>query len=584
MTEVDPANSTVEITNPTSGTISVAAALPFSHRGNTGESIPGGTVFAAGESKAYVLSSPALDPSESDIWLYADMNFTNPASIITGMKYGGSNIVGRETEATTAGKWTAATDFVPLPAGGESLKLQTINPGDPANWVSGTPDFSAWIGTGTAIADSLPNIPQGNVQIGLELVIDNLASPVGIVEPPDGSGRLFVHDQGGTITIIQGSFVLPEPFAVLSGRLVTLMTGFDERGLLGLAFHPDFATNGKLYTYTSEPESGPADYSTMPIGVPPNHQSVIAEWTVDSGNPNRIDLASRRELLRVDEPQFNHDGGQLAFGPDGYLYIAFGDGGAGDDQGDGHGFGGNGRDNTTILGTVLRIDVDVDASNPASTNGQYEIPSDNPFVGSAGLDEIYAYGFRNPFRFSFDTATGDLYVADVGQNDIEELNLVTAGENYGWRIKEGSFYFDPNGSSPGFVSGIPAVPLPDDVPLVDPIAEYDHGDGLSIIGGFVYHGSLIPDLAGKYVFGEFGTGFGTPSGRLFYLDTGNVIKELQIGAADVPLGVWVKGMGQDSQGEVYVLGSGTLGPTGSTGQVYRLLGPSAAVGDWALYH
>lgn len=428
-------------------------------------------------------------------------------------------------------------------------------------------DFEAF-GAGQRISDPISeSIAKGTVVIELEPLIEGLASPLGVTDPGDGSGRLFVYDQAGRIYAVTGGG--SSVFLDVASRLVPLgVSGpgsYDERGLLGFVVHPNFASNSKVYTYTSEPVRASADF-TVSLSGSANHQSVIAEWTVSSTDFNLIDPSTRREILRIDQPQFNHNGGTLHFGPDGFLYIALGDGGASDDQGDGHGPLGNAQDKNTILGSIIRIDV----VGKNSANGQYGIPLDNPFVGTDGIDEIFAYGFRNPFQFSFDSATGDLYTGDVGQNDIEEINRVTAGGNYGWRYKEGSFYFDPNGTSGGFVTTEPVAPLPPG--LIDPIAEYDHNEGLSVIGGFVYNRPDIHGLTGHYIFGDFGTGFATPAGRLFFLDLAtNEIRELTIGATDRPLGLWVKGFGSDAAGNIYICGSRTLGPSGTTGTVLKLI-------------
>jgi len=198
------------------------------------------------------------------------------------------------------------------------------------------------------------------------------------------------------------------------------------------------------------------------------------------------------------------------------------------------------------------------------------VPAENPLVGAPGLDEIYAYGLRNPFSFSFDRLTGELYLADVGQNKIEEIDRITRGGNYGWNLKEGSLYFDPNGGGAGYVTATPVRPIPSG--LVDPIAEYDHDEGLAAVGGYVYRGTQVPALQGRYLFGDWGS-FGAPSGRLFYLDQGSVIRELRIGLEDRPLGLWLKGLGQDADGELYVLGSRTLGPAGDSGKVLKVIPP-----------
>lgn len=445
-----------------------------------------------------------------------------------------------------------------------------------------------WVGTllsSSAAAAELPDpipepITKGSVVIELQTVASGLVAPNYLTHAGDGTGRLFVVDQIGTIRIIEGGVLVPTPFLDISfanpdpieGRLVEPRTNFDERGLLGLAFHPDFTDDTKagyrkVYTYSSEPVSGPADF-TVPLNGDGsfNHQSVVTEWQVDAANPNRIDPATRREIMRIDQPQFNHNAGMIAFGPDRELYIALGDGGQGDDQGAGHGPDGNGQNKGNVLGTILRIDAD----GQNSANGQYGVPDDNPFVDDpTGVDEIYAYGLRNPFRFSFDVdpatgqvtgdTTGELIVADVGQNDIEEVDVVTAGGNFGWRVKEGSFAFDPNGGGDGFVT--------DDVvggDFLDPVLEYDHDEGISVIGGFVYRGSAIPALQGKYVFGDF-----VPAdGRLFYgdLDTG-LIHELIIGPDDRDLGLFVKGFGRDADGELYVLAGTNVGPVDGDGNV-----------------
>lgn len=432
--------------------------------------------------------------------------------------------------------------------------------------------------------DPIPaTIAAGTIHIQLESIVSGLTAPNWGASAPGDSSRLYVSDQDGILWAIQlASGGSPPPggpkkvFLSISDRLVTLgISGpgsFDERGLLGFAFHPDYMTNGKLYTYTSEPDAGFADFSTMPMGVAPNHQTVILEWVVP--NPTEpssvVDPGSARELVRIDQPQFNHNAGAMSFGPDGNLYIALGDGGGRDDRNDGmslgvplvgHGCEGNGADNTTILGTIIRIDPD--GSNAG--NGQYGIPADNPFVGEEGLDEVFAYGFRNPFRFSFDSLTGDLYAADVGQNDIEEVDLVVAGGNYGWRCKEGSFPFIFNGNQPGYVTDVVL-----DIPagLSEPIAEYDHDEGIAIVGGCVYRGSSIPALEGRYVFGEFARTFSN-DGRLFYLDETGDIREFPLVGQD-SLGLSLLGMGQDASGEIYVLVNATGTPFGTSGMVLRI--------------
>lgn len=415
-------------------------------------------------------------------------------------------------------------------------------------------------------------ITEHRLTVDLEPVATGLTAPNwGTAVPgcPSLADRLFVTDQDGILWSIDLGTGEKSVFLDVSDRLVSLGVGgpetFDERGLLGVAFHPNYPDNGLLYTYTSEPVSEAADFSTMPSGETANHQSVILEWMVpEPCSPGSVvDPTSVRELLRIDQPQFNHDAGALAFGPDDMLYISLGDGGGADDQGVGHVEGGNGQDPSNILGSILRIGPD--GSN--SSNGQYGIPSDNPFVGRDGfVEEIFAYGLRNPFRFSFDSSTGEMYIADVGQNDIEEINLGVAGGNYGWRIKEGTFCFDPNGDDDGTIFEC----VPGDAPagLIDPIAQYTHEDGIAVVGGFVYRGQDLPSMQGRYVFGDY---FQPPlgSGRLFYLEKNLRIFEFNLSGRDT-LGMSLLGFGQDTRGELYVLANMTGIPFGDTGAVLRM--------------
>ncbi len=416
------------------------------------------------------------------------------------------------------------------------------------------------------ISDPIPaHIEKGQITIELQPIVEGLSAPLGLAVPDDGSGRMFVYDQAGVAwVVVNGSDKLLTPLLDVSSRLVTF-GNYDERGLLGLATHPNFVQHPLIYTYTSEPVAGPADFANvMPAGVTNNHQSVIAEWRIDPADPNRVDPASRRELLRIDKPQGNHNGGTLRFGPDGFLYISLGDGGRANDVADGHVPGGNAQSLQRIWGKLLRIDVD--GSN--SANGRYGIPKNNPFVGQNAVQEIYAYGLRNPYTYSFDSLTGDLYLGDAGQNNIEEVDLIAKGGNYGWNVKEGTFWFDSVSANIGKVVTGPVRPVPPG--LIDPIAQYDHGEGFVVIGGFVYRGSQVPVLQGRYVFGDWGS-FGAPSARLFMLDPNFVINELRIGLADRPTGFWLRGFGQDAGGELYVFGSTVLGPRGATGQMFKIV-------------
>lgn len=423
----------------------------------------------------------------------------------------------------------------------------------------------------------------------LQTIATGLQAPTDFVPFNDNSGRIVIVQQRGQAVLLKNGQLAGTPFLDLSGRIVQFDPAkpnavpgprYDERGFLGLAFHPDFANAGKpgfgkLYTFTNEPVNGTADF-TVPITGSFDNQVVIAEWQVSSTNPDVVDPSSRREILRIDHPQFNHNGGQIAFRPgERYLYISIGDGGAANDVGDGHNpVTGNAQDTTRVLGKILRIDpLDPavnNTSDPVSANGKYRIPASNPFVANPSVPEnvreIYAFGFRNPYRFSFDAVSGNFIVADVGQDHIEEVDLVTSGKNYGWHVKEGTFLFDP---ATGNVSPDPS-PNPN---FTDPIAEYDHETGIAVVGGYIYRGSALPALSGMYVFGDFTTAFTKADGKLFYLDklNGGTIRQLRIGLDERALGLCVKAFGRDSAGEIYVLADSSIGPSGTGGVVFKLV-------------
>lgn len=437
-------------------------------------------------------------------------------------------------------------------------------------------------------------IEPGGPKLAVETVTTGLTAPNKGVAAPGEPTRLYVVDQPGRVWAVDLASGLKTLFLDVGNRLVPLgiagPNSFDERGLLGLAFHPDYARNGLLYTYTSEPNAGPATLpSTMPPGVAPDHQNVVAEWrAVAPGVPALgVAAASRRELIRMDHPQFNHDGGDLGFGPDRNLYISVGDGGNADDEGTGHLPGGNAQSLATPLGKILRID-------PSGTDvgGRYGIPADNPFAGDGVVREIYALGFRNPFRFSFDAPTGELWVGDVGQNDIEEVDVVTGGGNYGWARKEGTLFFSANGAAAGTASTVDSGLAP--AGAIDPVAQYDtHHEGHSVIGGFVYRGTALPQLAGRYVFGDFSRVFRFPSGpndrgRVFVLQQqkGSGLRQINevhftgdggLGVANrdgtegSALGLSLLGFGRDAAGELYVLGNTNGVPFGTDGRILRLV-------------
>lgn len=299
-----------------------------------------------------------------------------------------------------------------------------------------------------------------NVNLDLETVAEGFDAPLGVTHADDGSGRLFVVEQTGAIRILDDGRVLDEPFLDVGESIVA----GGEQGLLGLAFHPGFRRNGRFFINFTDV----------------NGNTVVAEVQT-SNDPDVADAGSVTPLLQIDQPFANHNGGQLAFGPDGYLYIATGDGGsAGDPQG-------NGQNTEALLGKLLRLDVD--------SGDPYGIPGDNPFASGGGAPEVWAYGLRNPWRFSFDSETNGLWIADVGQGDFEEINKSRpdrGGLNYGWNVMEGTDCFGGGDC--------------DRSDTVLPISGYTHDAGCSVTGGYVYRGSEFPVLTGGYVFGDYCSG------------------------------------------------------------------------------
>ncbi len=426
---------------------------------------------------------------------------------------------------------------------------------------------------------SLAQIPKGDITIELELVASGLTAPLGVTHAGDQSGRLFIWEQSGQIRIVDTDGVLlPTPFLDISDKLPVLNMFFDERGLLGLAFHPSYEENGRFFVRYSAPRDG--DPGEPCFGTSRGcHEEILAEYLVSSDEPDVADPGSQKILFRIDEPQFNHNAGEVAFGPDGFLYFTLGDGGGAHDgladTPPSHGPIGNGQNIETPLGAILRIDVD----SPPDPGLAYAIPPDNPFVNPfvGGSDEIYAYGMRNPYKFSFDDGPGGngaLFLADVGQNLFEEIDIIVRGGNYGWVIREGFSCFDP------FDPTNPPTMCSDTGPmgesLIDPIVDYSHADGgPSVIGGFVYRGTRSTSLRGKYVFGDFSGQLAVPSGRLYFLEQpapGSFeIQEFQIGAEDRPYGLFLKGFGEDETGELYACGSTALAPFGDTGVCERIV-------------
>jgi glucose/arabinose dehydrogenase len=456
--------------------------------------------------------------------------------------------------------------------------ISSASTGGTVNLASDRTDQPAATPTATPV---LPPVVKGPIRIELQTVLTGITSPMQWLSANDGTGRMFLVEQTGKIKIFKNGSLNATPFLDVTSRLVALSANYDERGLLSMAFHPGFSNPSspgyrKIYTYTSEPVNGAADFTEpVPAGFTFNCQAVIAEWQVSAGNPDVIDPATRREVMRIDHPQSNHEGCTLAFRPsDKYLYISLGDGGAANDSGAGHNATtGNGQDLTTVLGKILRIDPLAPAltssSDPVSANGKYRVPISNPFVATTQpanrVAEIYALGLRNVFRYSFDAPTDKFIAGDVGQDHVEEIDLIEAGKNYGWNRKEGTFLFNST------TGGVSFDPSPDPA-LTNPLAQYCHDDGIAVLGGFVYRGTTVLALPGKYIFGDLSAP-GSVSGRLFYLDDLNsgTIKEFRIGNDERPLGLLLKGFGQDDNGEIYVLGDTNIGPTGTTGRVLKII-------------
>ena len=424
------------------------------------------------------------------------------------------------------------------------------------------------------VNDPQPSPVGPPMSVGIQLVAEGLTSPLLVVPLNDGTGRRFIIDQVGLIRILtREGALLPEPFLDLRAKIVPLsQTAADERGVLGLAFHPQYATNGRFFVYYSAPLRPGA-----PAGF--NHTATFAEFRV-SAAPNRADPTSERILLQIDKPQGNHNGGTIAFGPaDGFLYISIGDGGGRDDTPLGHvadwyevNPGGNGQDVTqNLLGNILRIDVD---------NGiPYGIPSDNPFVDEPGLDEIWAYGFRNPYRCAFDPEPPHTFLCqDAGQELWEEVSVVVRRGNYGWNVKEGTSCFNARAAF-HMLESCPDVDPTTGEPLRDPVIQFANikntdfpGLSLTVVGGNVYRGSSLPELVGRYVFGGATASLTALDGRVFVATptSGGLWPIQEVLFNGQRLRRFVLGFGQDLGGEVYVNTRETPAAVGATGKVWRL--------------
>lgn len=421
------------------------------------------------------------------------------------------------------------------------------------------------IGSGEALAAD-------PAKIGLKSFSEGYVSPLVLIPIEDGSGRLLVADQIGIVYLVSSDGERSEtPFLDVRDRLTKLNDGdFDERGLLGMALHPKFNENRKFFLYYSAPRRDEA-----PNGW--NHTSHLSEFTVNEDNPNRANPDSERIVLQIDQPQFNHNGGRIAFGPDGFLYVGVGDGGQGNDKGLGHSPQGNGQDVSNLHGTILRIDVD--NGNP------YAIPSDNPFVARKGRPEIYSYGHRNPWGISFDQGGNhELFAAEVGQDRFEEINIIVKGGNYGWRLREGFEGFNPDDSIHPFAE-VPKAGASGE-PFVDPVLVYKNfkghrsdpeATGTSVTGGYVYRGKAIPHLNGHYVFGDWSRNFVVPLGVLLVATPPEAqgkawgLKPLDL--VTHPKGLireFVVAFGQDADGEMYVMTNGSNSLRGKSGKIYKI--------------
>ena len=423
---------------------------------------------------------------------------------------------------------------------------------------------AAALGTGLATAGIANATP---IKVKLEPYVSGLNAPLAMVQP-DGDDRKFVIEQFGRVRIINAAGELEaEPFLDIRNLIVTQWSDFDERGLLGIAFHPDFSSNGKFYVAYSGHLDFDADLGKEFWW---SHTNTVAEFTVSEGDANKANPASMRVITAIDWPQFNHNGHWIGFGEDGMLYISTGDGGYANDWGIGHNVTeGNGQDLTTPLGKILRVDV-----NSSADGKNYSVPADNPFVGrDDAMGEIWAYGLRNPWRCSFDTGDGKLMCGDVQQNSYEEIDVIEKGGNYGWRVREAKHCFD--------------YQAPDDHPaacetegLIDPVMEYnnctakpDGCKGISVTGGYVYRGDNEA-WQGNYIFGDWSQSFASMKGQIFIGVPGDngawEMNETEVTnmEGDRP---YVLAFAQDAAGEVYALTSITTGPVGSLDTIYKVV-------------
>ena len=518
---------TVATITPNSGTTNGGTAVTITGTGFlAGASVKMGgtsaTVLAVVNSAIITATVPAHTAGAVDVvvtntdtksgtltsgYTYTAPSGSNPAPTVTaitpnsGVTTGGTTVTvtgtGFLAGATVKMSGTSATSVALV----NSTTITAATPAHAAGAVS-VVVTNTDAKTGTLTNGYTYTTPAGT--LALTNVVSGLSNPVGMERPP-ADNRFFIVEQRGTIRILENG-------ALHSGNFLDLqsLVNFDgqEQGLLGLAFHPNYATNHKFYVNYSLDEG--------------NRETVIAEYQTLASDPNTADPNSERVLLIVNQPFPNHKGGQLVFGPDGFLYIGLGDGGSGGDP------LGNGQNLSTFLGKMLRISVDP----PFASGKEYAIPADNPFAASGGLPEIWAYGLRNPWRFSFEPVTNRLFVADVGQDNWEEIDILQKGGNFGWNVMEGKHCFPPTTTTCDMTN------------KVLPITEYPHTDGVAVIGGYVYKGTAIPSLANKYIFADL-------TGKIWSL-------------TEAPANTWTRAdmlgtnltltsFGRDAAGELYLV-------------------------------
>jgi glucose/arabinose dehydrogenase len=462
------------------------------------------------------------------------------APLVAGLA--GCTLPGQETVPTGESTTPTTSQTADTPRGEQTSPVGTETQAGVTTTAQSTGGDDGAETTETAASDI------SDLTVRAERVAAGFDAPLGLEIPQ--AGRRFVVDQPGQIYLQDETGVRSDPFLDVTDRMVSVR-GYSEQGLLGLAFHPEFTDNGRFFVRYSAPsrESTPDDFS---------HTFVLSEFRADPG-ATTADDNSEQVLLEVPQPQSNHNAGAIAFGPDGYLYVAVGDGGAADDRGTGHvddwyddNAGGNGQDVTeNLLGSILRIDVDNEGADTP-----YAIPDDNPLVGEDGLSEQYAWGLRNPWRMSF-TPNGRLLAADVGQGAWEEVNVIRKGGNYGWNVREGTHCFGSD-DCPG--------ETPDGNPLLDPVIEYPHGgqpvSGISVIGGYLYDGEDLPSFDGLYLFADW-----RANGQLFAarpVDDGLWEKTTVSVDSEPPFGPNVLSFGRNPAGELFVC------TTGDTAGVFRL--------------